>query len=317
MPICLSHQSAFELFRIAAENPSWEFSHPLTGRLHGCSMSAACERLDALGLAESLSKPVHLLVPRGKGGRAREGFVRHFLAETLPPRTIWNVSGEVNVVSPALCVVQIASVVPEVDAALAAFELCGTYCLVEKQDGSRGLVTRGFPLLSGQRLERLVLRLAGTHGTKIARSILAYLLDGSESPMETAMAMMLTAPTRIGGMGFKGAVLNREIKTADGTKRIDLLWPEYNLGLEYQGVEAHEGWSRRIRDDRRRNAITAKGVTILPVYFQDLATSHLFDMLVGDIARIARIRIRISMRNFRYRQMLLRYKVLPPVGLRE
>lgn len=316
MPICLSHQSALELFRLIDEKLLRGLSQPRAGRLESCGLAHAYEELQSFGIVESLSRPVHLLVSRAGAPRRRKGIVRHLCNAELPSRAIWKLSDELNVVSPAFCLMQSLTYLSEVEAALVAFEFCGSYCLAKASDGSRELFDRTFSLTSRQKIENLVDSLAGAHGAKTLRAMTSYLKDGSESPMETAMAMMLTAPTRIGGMGLKGAALNKEVATADGVKRIDLLWSKRKLGLEYQGVDFHEGWSKRIKDDQRRNAISAQGITILPVYFQDLATPRMFDLLVDDIAKAGGFRVRITMKDFRYRQMLLRSKVLPPVNMR-
>jgi len=46
--------------------------------------------------------------------------------------------------------------------------------------------------------------------------------------------------------------------------RLDLAWPEFRLGLEYDGVEFHTG--RALTSDRaRHNALTAQGWTVLSV----------------------------------------------------
>ena len=46
--------------------------------------------------------------------------------------------------------------------------------------------------------------------------------------------------------------------------RLDLAWPEFRLGLEYDGVEFHTG--RALTNDRaRHNALAAQGWTVLSV----------------------------------------------------
>ena len=64
MPICLSHQSALELFRLIDEKLFRGLSQPRAGRLESCGLAHAYEELQSFGIVESLSKPVHLLVSR-------------------------------------------------------------------------------------------------------------------------------------------------------------------------------------------------------------------------------------------------------------
>lgn len=86
------------------------------------------------------------------------------------------------------------------------------------------------------------------------------------------------------------------------------------LGLEYQSEKEHRGWVKRELDDRRRNAIVAKGFEIMSVYYRDLSVPALFDKLVGNIADVMGKRVRIRVRDFRFRQNVLRSRVLPPVN---
>ncbi len=177
-----------------------------------------------------------------------------------------------------------------------------------------GFYNRENRLTSCKRIASFADSVSGTHGLGKLRTVLKYILDNSASPMETALALMVTGPARIGGMGFKGATLNHRVNTAHGERRIDLLWAEQKFGLEYQGFDSHEGWTNRVKDDRRRNAIAAEGIDIASVYYQDLASPFHFDALVGNIARIMNKRVRITTKNHRYKQMLLRKAALPPVS---
>lgn len=396
MPVCLSHYSALELYWACSRSQPDFDSWKRTGKLETCSVVHALGIIEEAGLAPLLSMPIHLAMPRNRRGHYSPKIKQHVLPCPLPSNALLKAGDDVYVASPELIVATLGKWASEIEVALLAYELCGTYALhprlsvsvdsdqmktpanhpggryggldcgdgknlrvgdgagaegrfrAEERAGSRkgamlkggsdlrdfigadgaigadgvieaggaDMVVRDYSLTSSRKIKRLVGELGPVHGVKTARSVLSYLLDGSASPMETAMALMLTAPTRLGGMGLSGAVLNKEVRTIDGRKRIDLMWPRYKLGLEYQGVAFHEGWETRVRDDRRRNAISAKGMQIMPVYFQDLASPALFDKLVQKIARAAGLRIRIRRQDFRLRQMVLRSRALPPVGSR-
>lgn len=363
MPVCLSHTSAFELYRECVRRGI------RVGRLPRCDLSKAhsamrvMETLDECGFGDCLTLPVHVLVKERTHPRRQEGVARHGVSASLPKKSVVRIAGDLYAVSPELCIAQSGTVVSEADLALMAFEMCGTYSLVrgdiggseiDKEAGGgsdvhdesahvglnvgakrevptdaldasacggpngMSLVAQelAIPLTTCRRINRAIAHAPWLHGVKSARAVMQYVRDGSASPMETAMAMLLTAPSRIGGMGFEPGILNGEIHADEGLRRIDLLWPRYRLGLEYQGKEPHEGWRKRIEDDERRNVIVSTGINVMAVYFQDLVRSDRLDCLVRNIARAMGRRIRVRVRDHRHRQMVLQSKVLPPIERR-
>ena len=349
MPVCLSHTSAFELYRECVRRGI------RVGRLPRCDLSKAhsamrvMETLDECGFGDCLTLPVHVLVKERTHPRRQEGVARHGVSASLPKKSVVHIAGDLYAVSPELCIAQSGTVVSEADLALMAFEMCGTYSLVRgngwesgigKETGGDSAGTGIYgtpnddvepmvcggsdamplvaqelatPLTTCRKINRAIVRAPWLHGVKPARAIMQYVRDGSASPTETAMAMLLTAPSRIGGMGFEPGILNSEIHTDEGLRRIDLLWPRYRLGLEYRGEEPHEGWRKGIEDDERRNAIVSTGINIMAVYFQDLARPDRLDRLVCNIARAMGRRMRVRVRDHRNRQMVLQSKVLPPI----
>ena len=69
------------------------------------------------------------------------------------------------------------------------------------------------PLTTVARLERFLEQptLKGARGRAVARRALRHVAEGSRSPMETAMAMLLCLPPRMGGYGFPLPRLNKAV----------------------------------------------------------------------------------------------------------
>ena len=308
MRICLSHLSALEYYRSLLDDyaPRFKFARP--NAIESCGFRVDDRLGRKLSECGVQTRPLHLLCSRSHRQNSRAGTMCHSVSSGLPRSSLIVADDEVLVCAPSLTIVQVASCLREIDAALVAFELCGTYSL--SSDGFKG---RRDALCSRAKLERYLASSGEMRGTKKARAIAGYLLDASASPMETAMAMLISAPTRLGGMGIDGALLNKEVTTPGGVRRVDMVWPEYRLGLEYQSESEHRGWVKRELDDRRRNDIVAKGVEIMSVYYRDLSMPGLFDELIRNIASVMGRRVRIRVRDFKYRQSVLRSRVLPPV----
>lgn len=104
--------------------------------------------------------------------------------------------------------------------------------------------------------------------------------------------------------------MNKKVSTATGERWVDLLFYEHGVGVEYKGRESHSV-EKAGRDDRRQNKLVGSGVSILNVWYEDLADSLLFRQLQNDIAHAMGVRLRIRSEGFERRQGLLRAKVLP------
>lgn len=257
-------------------------------------------------------RPYHLLVPQGGSTYSRDGIALHYRSAPLPPRSLVKASRDMLVVSPELMFLELAASgrLDAIELALIGFELCGTYVLDVSWDGCTPTQVQ---MTSTGRIARLLSRERGARGAKLARCALGLVLDGSHSPMETVLAMLLTCPRRFGGFGLEGAVLNHRVSTFSGERWVDVAFPDYGVGLEYQGREYH-GIERTQHDDRRQNELVGMGMTILNVWYEDVSQKHLFQQLVCSLARAMGIRLRIRSERFETRQELLRERLLS--GLR-
>lgn len=71
---------------------------------------------------------------------------------------------------------------------------------------------------------------AGTRGTPAMRRSLKHAADRTWSPMETVLRLLVVH------FGFPPPVMNYGVMLPDGSKAyIDLAWPTYKVGLEYNG----------------------------------------------------------------------------------
>lgn len=105
--------------------------------------------------------------------------------------------------------------------------------------------------------------------TRRTQRALGLAADGSASPMETALFLLLTLPVDMGGFGLPVPVLNRAIPVRLGDEDLtpDLLWRSQRLVIEYQSDEFHAGKGRDKTDQdvMRANAMRAAGYQVLEV----------------------------------------------------
>lgn len=312
MPVCLSHSSALEFYRVCGVRGADVSKLPKAGAIGDFSALHVLEALEDEGLGGALATPVHAMVKERTHQRFQRGVVKHGVSIDLPEPVALEVSKRLFVASPELCLVQMGTQAPEVDLALLAYEFCGFYAASPLQGG--GFACRK-PLTTVRKAHRFARVASGMHGVKPTHKVLSYVHDGSVSPAQTAMALLLTGPTRIGGMGFEGAVLNKLVPTKEGERWADIVWPRYGIGLELADCALGISCRSRLQLDRRRRMTKVGAVSVSAVRLRDFVDLDLFDNLSRSIARAMGKRIRISLKDHRHRQALLRSRLLPELFL--
>ena len=154
--------------------------------------------------------------------------------------------------------------------AAVACELAGSYRL---QGPGRGVAYGASPVMTASGLRDFAATACQGPASGRAREIADLALDGSASPMETALALMLTMPVELGGFGIKKPLLNAVIDASVLEDAIrgrdsvtpDMLWPEKKVALEYDSSEFHarKGVQQAERDAARSNTLSLMGYRVL------------------------------------------------------
>ena len=171
----------------------------------------------------------------------------------------------VYVVSPEVALLQVASSLGFYRALALAMELCGTYSL----DDSLGCEFDVAALTSPERIGNVACLCTNQRGAELLKRIANYAIGGSASPRESALAMMLSLPRKLGGWSCPKPKLNERIELSKcaashcGRSYLvaDLLFEEAKLDVEYQGKEWHSGDEGRSRDETRQNALLQMGLS--------------------------------------------------------
>lgn len=219
------------------------------------------------GLVSSPSD-VHLLVTANTQRRQLKGVTYTTCSGPFPAGSFERLAGQVYTVSAELLFLLAARTLPLVRLLELGYELCGTYRLTE------GVPAYGrIPLTNVAHLRAYLNRATGIHGRKKALRATQWLVDGSASPAETALAIVFVLPYRHGGYGLGGFQLNRSITLNEtaarmlgrSTIRPDFYWPKARYPVEYDSSLYHSGREQADYDERRRNAYSAMkmGITVL------------------------------------------------------
>ena len=152
----------------------------------------------------------------------------------------------------------------------------------------------------------------------IVARMLPHVVDGSASPMETALIMLLCLPGRLGGFGLPKPEVNRPLPLPDEARLAsghahcvpDLLWPEQRVAVEYDGADYHSSEGQVTRDLRRRNILATLGLSVIVVRKEQVQDYLEFEHLARSIARLLGARVRPRVANWGERHEELRREAL-------
>lgn len=105
----------------------------------------------------------------------------------------------------------------------------------------------------------LATRYAGARGVCQARSRLALVDGGAQSPKETWLRLLLI------DAGFPRPSCQIKVRIGFSTAYIDMGWPDLCIGLEYDGDQHRSERSQYVRDIGRHEMLAAQGWTIIRV----------------------------------------------------
>lgn len=177
----------------------------------------------------------------------------------------------------------------------------------------------GLPRLTGtKRLEAFLEKASGAYARQRALKALRLVEDGSASPMESILAILLCAPRMIGGYGIEKPLMNARIdidgRFADPTDalhlRCDFLWPRHDLCLEYDSDAFHTGPERIAKDSARRNALAHLGLTVVTVTTRQIYRENEMDRIARTILHHVGSCLRQRTYNYQARKSRLRRMLL-------
>ena len=253
------------------------------------------------------NRPIHIAVTNPKARIERPEFICHSFSSSLPPEGVSKIAQGVYASTPEFAFVQLGTRVPFAQLVQIGFEICGSYCI-----NDRGTRTDRPPLSTAKKLRDFA-QSTSFPGCASAARAAQYVIDGSASPRETQLAMLLSLPMKYGGYGLPRPQLNYRIQLASkagiigkDTLICDLFWPDARLAVEYDSDEFHAMPLAISRDSQRRLALEVQGITCVNVANMRLANFAAFDETALGIARLLGKRIRRDKRSFIAKNRTLR-----------
>ena len=195
-----------------------------------------------------------------------QGVKCRVLGSPLPSEAFVFLGDDMYACSPAFAFTRSAVELDFAELVLLGYEITGSYRL--NSNSEQGFFSAP-PLVSHSALVSISSQ-GNLLGANKAENALRFVSSGSASPMETALATLLSMPKAKGGYGLPSPQLNAAIEVPKGDWRVaygrqfrcDLLWPTASLCVEYDSDMFHTGSQKIARDARRRNALASLGSRI-------------------------------------------------------
>ncbi len=214
------------------------------------------------------------------------------------------------IASPELCFAQLAKDAEPIELMRLGFELCGSYSLDPSQD--HGFHNRE-PLATSESITKMLGALP-RNCPKTARKATCFIRNGSASPMETYLALMLGLPASFGGYGLGMPLMNAEVNIAESQAQrknhlryhCDLYWPDQRVALEYNSREFHLNEKAAERDASRVNDLLGSGIMTVAITRRHIADQAKMDVVAKSLASLMGKRIRTTYANIDERRAKLR-----------
>ena len=293
----ISHDSALFYWRTNPPKYVLDGADNKVRALRGCPTSS--EQVDGFVLSEAEFGPfpIDALIPPDTPRIRADSLLRYHEQKTqLPARTLIPIRDGIHVASPALCFVEMCKTLTFTEALELGMEFCGTYA--NREDQWEIIPTRDYQLESASSLLRKTANWHDIHGLVQARKVARFLADGSASPMETRLYLLLCLPRMRGGYNLSCPELNAELILPEKEQlmlgqrlvRPDFLWRKEKVILEYDGGY-HNEQNQTIRDEKRRVLLEALGYTVFALKKQHICDALTLDELASTLA------VKLGLRN--------------------
>lgn len=232
----------------------------------------------------------------------------HNYSGLLPNGSFVKFTNGIYVSSPELLFCQMAQYLSEEKLLLLGLEMCGSYCI--SHDAEFGFVNNLDPLTTPVKIKNYITAFKkiqnNFRGINKALYISKYLEQGSASPQESRLYIMLAAPRKIGGYGIKHIKLNNKVILSTEASQIcgqrivvpDLSIKDSKIAIEYDSDAFHSQTLQNRKDKRRIGAMSHDGWRVYSFVLEQLKNYEAFNNLAIDILLNNNQSYRIRRKNY-------------------
>lgn len=253
--------------------------------------------IHSLGLLQSkfmgrLPTPLDILVPTHGRTFKSDLVTCHLCTHDVPVGGFRRLTDHIYIASPELTFVQMGTLLTDVQLALIGMMLCGEYAIAPNQ--SRSLIDRR-PLTTLENLRAMVDACNGIRGVTVARRALNMCMEGSRSPRESLLFLLLCHNRSMGSYELARPDINRSIDLSPAGASIvgvsqlapDLCWFDRRTLMEYDSWDNHNTARKLADDDLRMEAFRLSGWNAITLRTQNVNYPDRFDVMVRSVLALA------------------------------
>lgn len=298
--VYLGYDTAWWYWSNAKNAPKMLATAERSDRLTDCAVNQRAV-LDAVGGSAVLAnRHLSVLVDK-KSITSTKRVAFHHSPTLFPDGSFIQLAPSICIASPELSFLQCAANKSLVNTMEYGFQLCGTF--IPDTASKHGVASRP-SLTSADKLSAFLDKCNGMRGVSAARKAVAYVVNGSASPRETAVSLLLTLPLRMGGYALPSFTVNHELAvpkelqglTRRRTLRADFFWKNFFwknacVAAEYDSDIAHLGSEELCNDATKRIALHRMGYTTFAFTRVQVDSLILMDESVAALRRELGIRM--------------------------
>lgn len=183
--------------------------------------------------------------------------------------------------------------------------------------GSRSNLWKRPPLTTLDEIAELADELRGTAGCRVVERALVLAMEGSASPLESKIALFLTAGTRIGGEGWPKPKLNHHIDFDKAAGKLghqsfcvaDQLYEQVKGVLEVESEAYHSKDLTFKREIGRAAALESMGYRVISFTNDQVADLENYDAVIGRKAEMLGLPLANRTATFLARRNALHAKI--------
>ena len=203
----------------------------------------------------------------------KNSFVK--LGEGMLPEDLQDLGINIYVASPEYCFLAAASELTIPQLVELGCNLCANYAIDSKNAQSQSFRA---PISKAAIIKNFISEAENNKGLYKARKAAKYICDGSNSPMESRLAVVSILPFFLGGLNMHKPDLNKEIDLSlEGaavlgrkTCKCDIVWEEQKLIIEYDSNKVHLTAEQHAYDKKKATALMLSGYKVISITYEDI-----------------------------------------------
>jgi len=245
-----------------------------------------------------LSLPLIVMADTPSGRKHSKQLYSKTRSHNHPEKAFIQLDSSVYVSCPELCFLQLASEfsLPKL------IEVGNNLCAIYVRNDSSYFQMKREPVASVNSIMNFLELSAHAKGIKKSRLAIKFVLEGSYSPMESKLAVLVVLPLSFGGYGLSKPELNKYVKLSPEAAVLlkrescccDMVWEREKVILEYDSNLSHLTKEQHSYDKRKYTALTLSGYKVISVTADQIRNFQSLEDLFQNLRKALHMKARTA-----------------------